>query len=290
MTGETVLESIFSAETVEQSDNDTTQVEEQVEQQDTTGVDESVTPTDEKKEEQEDPIERHKKGLEAGIAAERTKRQAVEREAAELRARIQQFEQQTRKAAEQPKTQEQEPQESDYATPQEYIRALARFEAKQLREAEKAEEAAEKAESQAREHAQQMQRTADEVVLKGQQAFQDFDTVINSGLGPILAQETPQAHLFRQALLTGKRAHDVAYYLGKNPEEAYRIYAMQPLQMVDEIAEIRLTKLDDVAEAPTPVKPVIPKTLTQARDARGQFKPAAYDGPTPLDDVLATKR
>lgn len=290
MTGETVLESIFSTETVEQSDNDTTQVGEQVEQQDTTGVDESVTPTDEKKEEQEDPIERHKKGLEAGIAAERTKRQAVEREAAELRARIQQFEQQTRKAAEQPKTQEQEPQESDYATPQEYIRALARFEAKQLREAEKAEEAAEKAESQAREHAQQMQRTADEVVLKGQQAFQDFDTVINSGLGPILAQETPQAHLFRQALLTGKRAHDVAYYLGKNPEEAHRIYAMQPLQMVDEIAEIRLTKLDDMTEAPTPVKPVIPKTLTQARDARGQFKPAAYDGPTPLDDVLATKR
>lgn len=290
MTGETVLESIFSSETVEQNDSDATQVDEQVEQQDTTGVDESVTPTDEKKEEQEDPIERHKKGLEAGIAAERTKRQAVEREAAELRARIQQFEQQTRKAAEQPKTQEQEPQESDYATPQEYIRALARFEAKQLREAEKAEEAAEKAESQAREHAQQMQRTADEVVLKGQQAFQDFDTVINSGLGPILAQETPQAHLFRQALLTGKRAHDVAYYLGKNPEEAHRIYAMQPLQMVDEIAEIRLTKLDDMTEAPTQAKPVIPKTLTQARDARGQFKPAAYDGPTPLDDVLATKR
>lgn len=291
MTGETVLESIFSSETVEQNDSEATQVDEQVEQQDTTGVDESVTPTDEKKEEQEDPIERHKKGLEAGIAAERTKRQAVEREAAELRARIQQFEQQTRKAAEQPKTHEQEPQESDCATPQEYIRALARFEAKQLREAEKAEEAAEKAESQAREHAQQMQRTADEVVLKGQQAFQDFDTVINSGLGPILAQETPQAHLFRQALLKNKRAHEVAYYLGKNPEEAQRIYALDdPLQMVDEIAEIRLTKLDSALESTTQAKPVIPKTLTQARDARGQFKPAAYDGPTPLDDVLATKR
>lgn len=287
MSGETSLDAIFSGEQVEQTEVvEPTKDLPTDEQQDQTGVDESVTPTDEP---QEDPIERHKKGLEAGIAAERTKRQAAERELAELRAWRQQQEQQ-RKASEQPKTQEQEPQESDYATPQEYIRALARFEAKQLREAEKAEEAAEKAESQAREHAQQMQRTADEVVLKGQQAFQDFDTVINSGLGPILAQETPQAHLFRQALLTGKRAHDVAYYLGKNPEEAYRIFAMQPLQMVDEIAEIRLTKLDEVTEAPSQAKPVIPKTLTQARDARGQFKPAAYDGPTPLDDVLATKR
>lgn len=290
MSGDTVLESIFSSEQVEQSDEAATQVDEQVEQQDETGVDESVSPTDEKKEEQEDPIERHRKGLEAGIAAERSKRQAIERERDEMRARLQQFEQQQRKAAEQPKTQEQEPQESDYATPQEYIRALARFEAKQLREAEKAEEAAAKAESEAREHAQQVQRTADEVVTKGQQAYQDFDVVINSGLGPILAQETPQAYLFRQALLTGKRSHDVAYYLAKNPEEAHRIYAMQPLQMVDEIAEIRLTKLDAMAETPEQPKPNIPKTLTQARDARGQFKPAAYDGPTPLDDVLANKK
>lgn len=289
MTGETVLESIFSAETVEQGDNDTTQVEAQVEQQDTTGVDESVTPTDEKKEEQEDPIERHKKGLEAGIAAERTKRQAAERELAELRAWRQQQEQQ-RKASEQPKTQEQEPQESDYATPQEYIRALARFEAKQLREAEKAEEAQAKAEREAQEQAQQMQRTADEVVTKGQQAFADFDTVINSGLGPYLAQETPQGQLFRQALLTGERAHEVAYFLAKNPGEAQRVYSLAPLQMVRAVSLIEATKLDALAATPEPTKPAIPKTLTQARDARGQFKPAAYDGPTPLDDVLATKR
>lgn len=286
MTGETVLESIFSAETVEQGDNDTTQVEAQVEQQDTTGVDESVTPTDEKKEEQEDPIERHKKGLEAGIAAERTKRQAAEREAAELRAWKQQQEQ-GRQAQRQPIQGEPiRPKRSDFESEEEYEDALLEY-GDQRREARNARE---RSENEAREHAQQMQRTADEVVLKGQQAFQDFDTVINSGLGPILAQETPQAHLFRQALLTGKRAHDVAYYLGKNPEEAHRIYALSPLQMVDEIAEIRLTKLDEVTEAPSQAKPVIPKTLTQARDARGQFKPAAYDGPTPLDDVLATKR
>lgn len=292
MSGETSLGSILSGEQVEQTEVvEPTQDLPTNEAQDETGVDESVTPTDEPQEAQDDPIERHKKGLEAGIAAERSKRQAIERERDEMRARIQQFEQQQRKAAEQPKPQEQaqEPKPEDFTSDVEYFRAMVRFEAKQIRDAEKAEEAQAKAESEAREQAQQMQRTADEVVTKGQQAYQDFDTVINSGLGPILAQETPQAHLFRQALLTGKRAQDVAYYLGKNPEEAHRIFALSPLQMVDEIAEIRLTKLDAMAETPTPQKLNIPKTLTQARDARGQFKPGTYDGPTPLDEILAKK-
>ncbi len=287
MSGETSLDAIFSGEQVERTEvAETHQDLPTDELQDKTGVDESVTPTDEP---QDDPIERHKKGLEAGIAAERTKRQAAEREAAELRAWKQQQEQ--RKAVEQPKTQEQaqEPKPEDFASDVEYFRAMVRFEAKQIRESEKAEEAQARAESEAREQAQQMQRTADEVVTKGQQAYQDFDTVINSGLGPILAQETPQGQLFRQALLTGERAHEVAYFLAKNPDEAQRVYALPPLQMVRAVSLIEATKLDAMAETPAQQKPNIPKTLTQARDARGQFK-EAYDGPTPLDDILATKK
>lgn len=288
MSGETSLDAIFSGEQVERTEvAETPQDLQTDEPQDQTGVDESVTPTDEP---QDDPIERHKKGLEAGIAAERTKRQAAEREAAELRAWKQQQEQ--RKAVEQPKPQEQaqEPKPEDFASDVEYFRAMVRFEAKQIRESEKAEEAQARAESEAREQAQQMQRTADEVVTKGQQAYQDFDTVINSGLGPILAQETPQGQLFRQALLTGERAHEVAYFLAKNPDEAQRVYALPPLQMVRAVSLIEATKLDAMAETPAQQKPNIPKTLTQARDARGQFKPAAYDGPTPLDQILADKR
>ena len=84
MSGETSLDAIFSGEQVERTEvAETPQDLPTDEPQDQTGVDESVTPTDEP---QDDPIERHKKGLEAGIAAERTKRQAAEREAAELRA------------------------------------------------------------------------------------------------------------------------------------------------------------------------------------------------------------
>lgn len=291
MSGETSLDAIFSGEQVEQTEVvEPTQDLPTDEPQDQTGVDESVTPTDEP---QEDPIERHKKGLEAGIAAERSKRQAIERERDEMRVRLQQFEQQQRKAVEQPKPQEQaqEPKPEDFTSDVEYFRAMVRFEAKQIRESEKAEEAQAKAENEAREQAQQMQRTADEVVTKGQAAFTDFDVVINSGLGPILAQETPQGQLFRQALLTGDRAHEVAYYLAKNPDEAQRVYALPPLQMVRAVSLIEATKLDAMAETPAQPKLNIPKTLTQARDARGQFTEKAYDGPTPLDAILApTKR
>lgn len=288
MTGETSLGDVLSGGAAEP-------VTEEIQQPAAeTGVDESVTPTDEQQqtqEQQEDPIERHRKGLEAGIAAERTKRQAIERERDEMRARLQQFEQQQRKAVEPAKAAEAEPAREDFASDADYFKALVKHEAKQLREAEKAEEAQERAYREAQEQAQQMQRTADEVVTKGQQAFPDFDTVINSGIGPLISQETQHAHLFRTALLTGKRAHEVAYFLGKNPDEAQRIFSMPPLQMVDELAEIRLTKLDVLTQAQAQTKPVIPKTLTQARDARGQFTDKAYDGPTPLDAILApTKR
>ncbi len=282
MSGDTSLGDVLSDEVV-------TSEAEQVEQHDT-GEIESATPADdqveqEQQQEQEDPIEKHRKGLEAGIAAERKRRQEVEAKAAQLQAELQRLKQPEKPAQTDAIVR---PKRDEFATQEEYEDALLEYGDK--RREHMAEQ--QRQERQAQEYAQQMQRTADEVVTKGQESFQDFDTVINSGLGPYLAQETPQAQVFRQALLTSKRAHEVAYYLGKHPEEAQRIYALQPLQMVDEIAEIRLTKLDAMgAEPKQDNKPFLPKTLTQARDARtGQFQPKEYDGPTPLDDVLATKR
>lgn len=256
----------------------------------TTGDIESVTPTDVEQEQPQQPQqepsqEDHaRKGLEAGIAAERQKRQNAERELQQLRQQLQ--------AQQRPSVQQhngEEPKREEFASDADYFRALVKHEAAQLREAEKAEEARAKAEQEAAAQAEKLQEIANEVVTKGQQTYQDFDAVINNGLGPILASDEPVAQLFRQALLKAKSGHDVAYYLGNNPNEAYRILAMDPLQWGGEFAEIRSTKLQQSDQAEK--QSVIPKTLTQARDARGQFSRApAYDGPTPLDDVLATKR
>jgi hypothetical protein len=281
MSGDTSLGDVLSDVVVNE-------VAEEVVEHDT-GASESATPADDQVEQeqgqQEDPIEKHRKGLEAGIAAERKRRQEVEAKAAQLEAELQRLKQPIKQAQTDAIVR---PKRDEFATQEEYEDALLEYGDK--RREHQAEQ--KRQEQQAQEHAQQVQRTADEVVTKGQQAFQDFDTVINSGLGPYLAQETPQALVFKQALVTTKRAHEVAYYLGKHPEEAQRIYALPPLQMVDEIAEIRLTKLDAATEQTAQQnKPFLPQTLTQARDARtGQFQPKQYDGPTPLDDVLATKR
>lgn len=215
---------------------------------------------------QEDPVEKHRKGLEAAVMAERRKRQ-------ELEARLAQLEQPKQP---EPKSLER-PKRDAYASQEEYEDALLEYGDKRRdhrdRETRQQEEQ--------RKHAETMQRTVDEVVTKGQQKYADFDAVINSGLGPYLS---PVMH---QALLESEQAHEVAYWLGKNPAEAARVSQLPPPRMLIELGRIE-TKL---SAAPVPPKPSIPQTLTQARDTRGQFsKETTYDGPTPLDDVLATRR
>ena len=116
--------------------------------------------------------------------------------------------------------------------------------------------------------------------------------MINRGLGQFLAQQTQQAQLFRQSLFAaGERGHEVAYFLAQDQAEAQRVYSLPPVQMVRAIALIEATKLTQGEAQEAAPKPVIPRTLTQARDARsGQFKADSYDGPTPLDEILAKKR
>ncbi len=285
MTG-TSLDAIFAdAPAADVATEEVEQVEQTTEQE--TGVDESVTPTDDEQQaQQDDPVEKHRKGLEAGIAAERQKRQAIERERDEMRARIQQFERQNAPKP-QPTEGIERPKRDEYESQEDYEDALLEY-GDHRREVRTAQE---RAQQEQQEFEQQIARTADEVVVKGQQAFTDFDAVINRGLGQFLAQQTQQAQLFRQSLLSGDRAHEVAYFLAQDQEEAHRVYSLPPLQMVRAIALIEANKLTQGEAQEAAPRPVIPRTLTQARDVRsGQFKADSYDGPTPLDEILAKKR
>ena len=279
------LSDVLSDEPVQQAD--AVQAAEVVEQE--TG-DEAGTPPvteDEHQEQQDDPVARKQKGLEAAAVAERQKRQAAEQRAQQLEAQLREFQQRQQPAQQKQPEPLARPKRDDFESQEDYEDALLEF-GDQRRELRQRQEAQER---QAREQAEQIERAATDVIAKGQTAFDDFDAVINTGLGPLLSQGTQQSHLFRQALLTGERGHEVAYYLGQNSAEAQRIYALPPMQMVRAVSLIEATKLDAMQEAEqAPAKPQLPKTLTQARDARsGQFKPAAYDGPTPLDQVLAAK-
>lgn len=218
---------------------------------------------------EEDPIEKHRKGLEAGIAAERQRRQQAEQ-------RAQQLEQQLREREPKPAPQADagiaRPKRDEYESQEAYEDALLEY-GDRRREARTQQE---RKQQEEREHIANFDRQASETVAKGQAQYADFDTVINTGLGPFLNP------VMQQALVLGG-GHEVAYWLGKNPAEAQRVSQMSPMAMVLEIGRLE-AKVK--GQEPEP-KPSIPQTLTQARDARtGQFKPTGYDGPTPLDDIF----
>ena len=214
---------------------------------------------------QEDPIDTHRKGLEAAVIAERRKRQ-------ELEHQLQQFRQQQQP---QPKADDGPPDASQYeGNPQEYWAKLARYEARQEL-AQVVRQANEQQAEQARQREQmELSERVNSVIAAGNAKYRDFDAVINNGLGPFLNASMRES-------LTGELGHEVAYWLGKNPAEAARVAGLPPLQMAREIGRI-----ESRVSAPKPQ--AIPQTLTQSRDSRGQFQPA-FDGPTPLDAILNSR-
>lgn len=221
---------------------------------------------------QDDPLEKHRKGLEAAAAAERRKRQEAEQREAAANAKLEQLLRQ-----QQPKPAEEgAPDPNDYQdNPQEYWRLLARYEARQELRAEQVRLKQEQERQQAQSRQAQFQEAASKAVMAGQAEFQDFDTVVNSGLAPFM---TP---VMQQALVLTQGGHKIAYHLGKNPLEAARIAQLDPMSMLIELGELR-TKVTN------PTRQPIPQTLTQTRDARGQFKPAD-DGPPSLEAILGRK-
>lgn len=253
------LNSILSEEPQAEVVEEEAQVEPQQQEHEATGED-AATPA-----ETQDPIEKHRKGLEAAAVAERQKRQAAEARAHALEAELAKF----AKPAEETKPLTR-PQRALFETQEAYEDALLEYgdRRRDLIDQQRS------AEREQKEQATQFQKTADETVAKGRAKFSDFDAVINDGLGPFLNP------VLRQALVLGG-GHELAYWLGKNPAEAARVSQLPPMQMILEIG-----RLD--AKVKTPPKTVLPHTLTQERDARGKFTP--YAGPTPLDEIVSNKR
>ncbi len=220
----------------------------------------------------EDQIETHRKGLEAATLAERQRRQAAEQRAAAAEAKLQDFLKQ-----QQPKNEEGPPDPAAYQdNPQEYWRLLARHEARQELKAAQEKQRAEGEAAKRREAFESVKRRVDDAIAAGQAKYRDYDAAINSGLAPFLNES-----LF-VAIARSEQGHEVSYWLAKNPAEAARIAQLDQLDAIREV-----TKIEAKLTSPKPAP--IPQTLTQARDARGQFQPAAFDGPTPLDAVLGRK-
>ena len=229
----------------------------------------------------DDPLEKHRKGLEAAAAAERKKRQDAEAraEAAERRARELETLQQQRQQPppQQTQTDDPKPLRSQFETEDEWLDARDAWrDRSREREAE-----ARKAKEQ-----QEALYAKTEGIYAQAQALEGFDRAAFDRL--------PLTKPIVEALIESEQAPKLMHYMASNPAEVVRIAGLSATKQYQELARIEdklnaapkaeESEEDDEAKA----KPKLPQTLTQARNAKGRFEPA-YSGPTPLNAILATK-
>lgn len=98
-----------------------------------------------------------------------------------------------------------------------------------------------------------LQQTVMEWREKGRQKYPDFDTTFTNNL--------PVSEAMSLAILNNEYGHDVAYALGKNPNEAYRIIQLHPIEQAMEIQKIatresRRKQPKQESTAPTPTSPL----------------------------------
>ncbi len=158
------------------------------------------------------------------------------------------------------------PKQEDFDDYAKYVAALAAHASQeQVKKLLKEQsEAAAKAQEQTK--AQQAESQKVEAVHamfdKGREAYDDFDEVAADDGLPI---SRPMA----DAISEGENGHAVLYHLGKNPDEAQRIYSLSPIAQIREVAmlEARLSPEGKAKPKPAakkttsadpPLKPVKP--------------------------------
>jgi hypothetical protein len=145
------------------------------------------------------------------------------------------------------------PNRADYPDDESYVRDLVQFQLKG------ALTGVQDKITQTQTHAQ-VQQTWATKVTEARSTYADYDSVMED------AQDIPINQHVAEAIQTSDVGADVAYYLGKHPEEAERINGLPPLAAARAIGRIE-SRIEDVrskqtktsaSKAPDPIKPVKP--------------------------------
>lgn len=155
------------------------------------------------------------------------------------------------KPAEPVKPADDEPKIADFETYDDFIVAKAEWKTEQKAKAKEAE--ATKAKEA--EKAAEVHKTFAERVEAAKERFDDFEEVA-------FRRDYPVTPLMVDAIRESEHGPDIAYWLGKNPDEAKRIAGLSPLAQAKAIG--RLEARFDKEDAPEPVKPPPPKTRSEA--------------------------
>ena len=215
--------------------------------------------------------------------------EAAERRAKELES--------AQKGSEQAKTQnvvEGEPKLENFESHDAWVKAVARWEARQELQAER------EAERQARqnESIKEIFDAHNERVVEARSRIEDFDDVIGSTVSPWRdgdSEDVQAARAFQLAIYESDNGPDVAYYLASNPEEFAKLGDLTPTKVQREVwrlseklgktakdeeeeeveEEKPEAKAKPVSKAPTPIKPVSTGT-TKSSKALDQMSMAEF--------------
>ena len=158
-----------------------------------------------------------------------------------------------------PPATDKEPEESDFATYKEFVKAQAQWEIRQALKRE-AEEAARQAEE---ERSKEVFDAYHERIEAAKEKYEDWDEV-SANAGKLILPPSAQV-----CIMEAENGPDVLYWLAKNPEQAAKLEEMSPAQAAIEIGRIS-ARLEPPAETkpaekvaekpkskvPEPIKPL----------------------------------
>ena len=160
---------------------------------------------------------------------------------------------QTKPVTQQQAPEDERPKRDDFEDYEAFMRAEARFEARQeFKALQQQERQRSQQQSQATTDAQRLQRfNAD--LAKTREAVADFDEVVD-------AADVPVTQAMRDAILESEVGALLTYHLAKNPAEAQRISQLSHVAQIKALGAIEASLMQkpapQVSKAPSPITPI----------------------------------
>jgi len=188
------------------------------------------------------------------------------REKYQLQARLEVLERSQQAPQQQQQVQpSQAPKLDQFNSVEEYLDALADHKASQKFDHLSKEREAKESQNRQQREAAKLHEGYTKQTEQARQAYDDFDDVVQD-------PDLPISQAMAEAIMRSNNGADVAYYLGKNPDQAARIASLDPFSAAVEIGRIAATVVRPqprkTTNAPQPIQPIGSRATPVADPAR----------------------
>lgn len=163
------------------------------------------------------------------------------------------------------------PQAESFTSTEQYVEALAEWKANEIFQKRSTETEKQVREHHARQEAEALTRSLEEREASAREKYADYDDVTRNPSLPITEH-------MAQTIALSETGPELAYHLGKNPQEAARISRLSPFLQAKELGRIEAK----LAETPTPV--TTSKAPPPIKPVSGKA-PIASEEPSDKDDI-----